>query len=366
MQKSIEKLSMVEVTVLLSSTILGARVFSMPRTVVETIHTADALLVVFINGTIFIIIGLLFAKFAARNPTKTIFDLNREVAGKVIGSLLNGYMIIYFLGGVGYEVRSLGEVTSYFLLPETPLIVIVSIFVLIGMFYIRGTFFSIAKLIIYIFPFTMIVYFILMTLSVKIFDIKNLLPFLGEGVSPLLSEFPKTFSFFSGFEMILFLVPWMKKKSEAKKATIIGIGMVTIFYCFTLFIIGGGMSVTEIQSATWPIITLIQDFEIEGVFIQRFDMFLLIIWILQIFTTQLAFLYGAFLGYKSLFNKLRDKWILLILFVFSVGSAMYPSNINELFSLERVLSYGFIGILLIPLLLFCLQFFQSKLGRKTP
>ncbi|MDG3045147.1 GerAB/ArcD/ProY family transporter [Bacillus sp. B6(2022)] len=143
----------------------------------------------------------------------------------------------------------------------------------------------------YIYPITMVIYIGLMLFCLKIFDFDYLRPVMAHGFKDFSNLFSQTFIQFTGFEVILFVVPliYKDKWSKAKWAAAIGVGMTSLIYSLTLFIVIGSMTVGETMSLTWPTVSLIQALELEGVFIERFDIFLLTIWTCQQFICMLGF-----------------------------------------------------------------------------
>ena len=55
--------------------------------------------------------------------------------------------------------------------------------------------------------------------------------------------------------------------------------------------------------STWPTLELMRSFEIPGLIFERFESLLLVIWIMQIFTTFTITYYAAALGMAQLFKK---------------------------------------------------------------
>ncbi|WP_249650817.1 GerAB/ArcD/ProY family transporter, partial [Lysinibacillus sp. D4A3_S15] len=65
----------------------------------------------------------------------------------------------------------------------------------------------------------------------------------------------------------------------------------------------GALSIEGFKTSTWPTIELMRSFEIPGLIFERFESFLLVIWIMQIFATFTITYYTAALGLSQLFKK---------------------------------------------------------------
>lgn len=111
--KSEHKLTFMQTLIMISSTLIGAGVLTLPRSAAET-GSPSGWLMILLQGVIFIIIVLLFLPFLQKNSEKTLFKLNNIVAGTFIGFLLNLYICLYFIGIVCFQARILGEIVGFF------------------------------------------------------------------------------------------------------------------------------------------------------------------------------------------------------------------------------------------------------------
>lgn len=65
----------------------------------------------------------------------------------------------------------------------------------------------------------------------------------------------------------------------------------------------GALSVDGVVTRTWPTIDLTRTFEMPGLIFERFESLLLVIWIMQMFTSFNISHYAAALGLSQLSNK---------------------------------------------------------------
>lgn len=98
---------------------------------------------------------------------------------------------------------------------------------------------------------------------------------------------------FTCSEIMFILVAFMKKPKNAVKAVVIGTGVVTSFYMITMIMVIGALSVEGVVTRTWPGLDLMRSFEIPGLIFERFESFLLVIWIMQLFATFIITFYAA-------------------------------------------------------------------------
>ena len=84
-----------------------------------------------------------------------------------------------------------------------------------------------------------------------------------------------------------------------------GIGISTAIYLITVVMVVGSLSLDGIKTRTWPTLDLVRSFEIQGLIFERFESLLLVIWILQIFSTFAITHYCASVGIRDLFKAKR-------------------------------------------------------------
>lgn len=347
-----DKISTPQAAVVVTNFILATGILTLPRTSVEKVKTPDVWLTVILGGVIMMIAGVIMVKLSQQFPGKTFFQYNQEILGKWFGRLLSLFIICYFISISGYQVRSMAEVTNFFLLESTPIWAIIMPFMWIGLYLIIGGINSIARLFEIILPITIVFFLLVLFMSYKLFEIDNLRPVLGSGFIPVLKGLKTTTLAYSGPEIMLLLVAFMSQPNKAVKAVLIGTFIPLLFYVFLVIMVIGAFSIDGVVVRTWPSIDLIRSFEISGLIFERFESLLLVIWIMQIFSSFTLGFYAAALGLAQLFNKKLKFFVYFLLPIIYIV-AMTPNTINELFKFEAVL--GNIIIILfgvLPLFLF--------------
>ncbi|MCY9515607.1 spore germination protein [Paenibacillus apiarius] len=325
-----ESLTTYQAAVLVSNFILGVGILTLPRTATEKVKTPDIWLSVIIGGLIAMLAGVIIVKLSQQFPEKTFYEYSEHIVGKWLGCILNLVVIGYFVATSSHMVRALAEVTTLFLLEGTPHWAIIMAFMWVGLYLVIGGLPAIARLFEIIFPITVIIFFMIAVMSLKIFDVNNLRPVLGLGIEPALKGVKTTALSFTGFEIILVVHAYMQRPKMAAKVVLIGIAVPLLFYVTTVIMVIGALTVDGVVSRTWPTITLIQSFEFPGVFFERYESLLLVIWVMQIFTTYVITHYAAAMGLAQVMKKDIRPFLYILLPVIYIV-AMLPKNINDLF-----------------------------------
>ncbi|OAB28434.1 spore gernimation protein [Paenibacillus macquariensis subsp. defensor] len=325
-----EKITTAQTVVIISCYMLGSGVLTLPRTLTERVKTPDGWISLILGGLIIMLAGICIVKLCQQFPGKTIFQFVKEIVGSWIGSCVCLLMVMYFVCLSAFEIRAMAEVTMLYLLEGTPMWAIVMSFMWIGLYLITGGINSIARLFEIILPITIVVLLICMFLSSRLFDIDNLLPVLGDGIFPVIRGVKSTVLVFIGFEIMLILPAFMQYPKKGVKAMIIGTSIPLVLYLITLIMVVGALSIDGVVRSTWPTVDLMRSFEITGLLFERFEFFLLVIWIMQIFSTYTISFYAASLGLAQLSKKnIKPIMYGLIPIIFIV--ALLPKNMNEVF-----------------------------------
>ncbi|MEH6892633.1 spore germination protein [Bacillus sp. JJ864] len=341
-----------QAAVILVNYILAAGILTLPRTAVEKVKTPDVWITVILGGLIAMVTGVIMVKLSQQFPEKTIYQYSQDIVGKWIGGLLSLIIIVYFFTLSSFEVRILKEVTSFFLLEGTPDWAIIMTFMWVSLYLMIGGINPMARMFGIIFPITIFIFLLTAFMSIGIFEIDNLRPVLGLGFMPVLKGIKTTTLAYSGAEIMLLLLVFMEKPNKGVKVVLVGTAIPLIFYVITVVMVIGAFSIDGVITRTWPTFDLMRSFEIPGLIFERFESLLLVIWIMQIFSTYTICYYAAALGLAQLFKKNIHSFMYGLLPVVYV-IALIPKNTNDLFKLGDMIGntalflFGVLPILLL-------------------
>ncbi|RNB89490.1 spore gernimation protein [Brevibacillus fluminis] len=327
-----DKLAFSQVSIGMASFILGAGIVSLPRSAGEAAGTPDIWISVLLAGGIAILFGCVCAKLNQRFPGLTIYQFSSLLLGKPIGYLLNFVFITYWLIMAAYELRMQAEVIRHFLLDRTPIAFTSLCFLAISAYLVLGGINPIMRLSEIVFPITTIVIMGIMMLSLKSFDFNHFRPVLSDGITPVLKAVKPASLSYLGFETILVMGAVASEPKKLMRAVMIGMVFPIVIYSITLVMTVGTLSVDVVKTLTWPTIEVIRSIEIPGAFFSNFELFFIVVWTIQIFTTMVSGYYYASLGVSYMF-KTELKYVQYGFFFVIYFLALYPEDLNEAFSL---------------------------------
>ncbi|WP_335571574.1 spore germination protein [Neobacillus vireti] len=349
-----------QTVVIVTNTILATGVLTLPRSAVEKVKTPDIWITVILGGLMTMIASIIIVKLCQQFPEKTFYQYNKEIVGKWVGGLLSLLVIGYFIFSASFQIRSMAEVTSFFLLEGTPTWAIVMPFMWISLYLMMDGINPIARLFEIIFPITVIFFLLVAFLSFKLFEIDNLRPILGLGVVPVLKGIKTTALAYTGPEIMLIVLAFMQQPNKAVKSVLVGTAIPLAFYVITVVMVIGALSIDGVTTRTWPTLDLIRSFEIHGLLFERFESVLLVIWIMQMFATFTIMYYAAALGLAQLFQSKINRFMYGLLPLIYIIS-MVPKTINKLFKLGDMIGNAALYLFaVLPILLLIIAKWKDR------
>ncbi|WHF26394.1 GerAB/ArcD/ProY family transporter [Bacillus altitudinis] len=316
-----------QASAIISNITLGASMLVLPRSMAEAGGTPDGWISLLMMTGIFIFFIFINVQMMKKVPFDSYYHYTQEALGKWIGSIINLLIVICFLGIASYEARAMSQMVKFFLLPNTPAPIIIICFILVSFYLVIGGIGDFARLCPFFLIITLIILFIAYGISFQEFHLNNLRPVLSEGMGPVFNSLNASAISFLGAEIMLFMPIYMKSQKHTFAYTTVGFIIPSIIYTFTYILVIGALSVKEAATLIWPTIALFQSFDIQGVFIERIESFLLIVWIVQLYTCFVGYTFFAMIGLCEV-TKLPKKIVIAIMTVVIYWAALLPKDFN--------------------------------------
>ncbi|MCF6094469.1 spore germination protein [Microaerobacter geothermalis] len=357
-----DRISGSQLALIVLGVIVGVGILNLPRTVTETAKT-DGWIAVIIGGMISILAVLLISLLTTRFPGKSMVEFVNLLLGKWIGSILILGYVLYFFVFAGVVARQFVEVVKLFLLPKTPIEVLIIAMLLTCAYPVLHGINIIARLNEFIMPLAL--FFLLFVFVFLFRDAKwdNLLPFLGEGWLPIIEGVPNTFFSYLGFEVILFMIPYMEQPRDAGKMASTGVAVSMVLYLVIVVFAIATFGAEDLQQLMYPTLSMVQYIMVPGAFIERFESVLMSVWIPLAFTTINVLFFTGSLAMNKL-TGMNDHRIYVILALPVIYiSSLIPNNVAEISDFMEIFSYyGSILALGVPLLLWGIAWIRKKRG----
>jgi spore germination protein len=360
-----DKLTDFQISVLVSSAIVGATIIYLPRILTKELGSAG-FLVILAGGGFAALVALIATALSKRFPEETIVEYSSRIIGKFLSKVLGFAYLAYFIMIAAFVNRFFSDALKVFFLEKTPVEVISISMFLVVVYLVQHGINPIARIGEAFLPPTVLIFIIVIIVSAQNFQIERLYPAFQIGITPILKAVPKTLLSFLGFEILLFVCPYMKSPSKVTKYGLVGLAIPTVMYFFLATATIAGLGVDTTGYVLFPVLTLTRSVEFPGGFGERFDLFFLAFWILAAYTSIVTLFYLASLTVTRTLNLRNYKPFVYLLLPIIYLVSILPPNLAEV---EKWLGYsGYLGaflVVFVPFLLLLLAVIFKKGGKDS-
>ncbi len=298
-------------------------------------------------------------------PEKNLMEIFSQTFGKVAGSAFGVAYIVYFGYQAVRNVREFGDLMIMYLLPTTPLVIIMFIFLAIAGYAVYEGVEAFARMAEILLPIIITAYILLFFLAYNtgLFDFHRLQPIFENGVKKVIdAAIPEVISFPFG-EMVLFLAFW-KYATPSRATTKVTLGgylfaglFITVTNMFIIASLGplSDMSVIPLMQ----VISLVKMAD----FLERLDPVVALLLFTGVFMKMTAYFFGAVLVTSQLFRIHRRRATIPVGILILIGSLLFKSYIQHIwFGFEvNVQTHFPIFQIIIPTLLLLAMLLRFRL-----
>jgi len=359
-----DKITNFQVFILVSATIIGVSIISLPRTIAKE-APQGGLLAILGGGGISMLAAFVIAKLSKRFPRRTFVEYSCEIIGNILGRGLNLIYASYFALMAALLNRFFADAIKAFLLERTPVEVISITMFLVVVYLAQHGINPIVRIDEAFMPLFTVIFLFAILLSTQRFQIARLYPAFQPEITPIIKVLPQILIAFAGFEVLLFVGAFMEKPQDIVKYGVLGLVPPTLIYFFLIATAVGNLGVNALNYTLYPTLTLTKSVEFPGGFGERFDLFFFAFWVLAAFTTIAAYYYLAALTLTRTLNLRNYKPFVFLLLPITYLLSILPQNLVEVE--EGIASLGKLAVgltMVVPLILLLVAVVRKK-GEKS-
>ncbi|MFD4815071.1 GerAB/ArcD/ProY family transporter [Peribacillus butanolivorans] len=296
-------------------------------------------------------------------PDLTLVEYSQKILGKWLGKAISLLFISYFFISTATYMREIGDFMTSQIMPDTPIQVIMFLFMSIVLMSARLGLEPLARSAEILFPFVVILLSSLMILLLPEIKFQNLQPVWEGGLKPVIrGSIPFIVFPFIESVAVLMILPFVSQKDRIRKSLFVGQllagSVLIIITMLAILVLGVDLTAKEI----YPSYKLAQKINIAN-FLTRLEAILAIIWFITIFFRFSLFFYVTVLGLAQTL-KLQDYrplvfpfgMILLVFTLIMAPNTVYYSNFILDIWPFYAMTFGF----LLPLLLLTIAKVHKK------
>lgn len=306
-----------------------------------------------------------YARLVRIFPGKDLFDLQRLLFGKTIGSITSILFIFFALHLGAMILRNFSEFILAVSFPETPQIVSL---ILIGAVCISGAKCGIevlARWSAFVFPILLFVLVILFVFTIPASQLTNIRPILYNGFAPVFNS-SISILFYPFAEIMLFTMFFnsLKEKKNTFKIYLIGTiiaGLILVSISIRNILVLGAESINYFYFPSHSAVSVI---DIAN-FFDRFEIIVAINFVLCGFIKATICLYSASKGFSKLFNvKNQAEFAAPLGIIMFLTATFVFENLMEMFKWADVVYkyYSIFFLIIMPIII--LTFAEVKYRRE--
>jgi len=345
------------VFVFLGATI-GIGVLSLPRSLVS-VAGQSAWLALPVAALVPLLSLLMIERLYRRMPGLNFIELNQRLLGKVLGFIVIVLFTVYIILFEALVIRTFADVTKIYMLPSTPLWVIL-LLIAFSVYYVVSKGSRVVarmnELIFYILFITLFTGLIPLHQG----DYTNLLPIWDIDAGGLLKACLNSAFAFEGIEILVIIYSLVEKKEEILKAGLTALLVTLAVYVYVLVLGVLVLSPTLVNTLIWPGIFYYKT--VSFLTFPRLEFMLLAIWVGLGARPAITMGFAAALSLSQLL-KVKDQYFPLL--VLAVVAAMYglafiPSDVFAVFKTWNYVGLmSLAGTLLYPFILTLVAFIRG-------
>ncbi|CQR73591.1 Spore germination protein YndE [Sporomusa ovata DSM 2662] len=331
----------------------GVSMATLPRFVAE-IAREDMGLSVFIAGAAFLTTIWIIARLAAYFPDVTCIEYHCILLGPVLGQAVNIFFTVLVVMVLVMSNRSFAVAGNIYLFDRTPLYVIPVGIMLLLMYIGQYGLMPVLRMQQMIFYTSHMVFLFIILLGLLAIDKNNYLPFLAQGIKPVLKAAIPSWYSYTGTEITIgLLFPFITRQNKVLAWSAAGVIVLTVVYTLITFIVQGILGQQETARMLLPTIIAYRSVELPDTFIERIDAYFLIFWIPVFVACMLNWLYFAVFAISHMLRLEDGRPIAALLVPIVIYLIEALPNFQTADKIGEVLQYGFITLDLFiwPLLL---------------
>lgn len=339
------KIGKLEAIFLILIVMINKILLNIPKEIIKQSGTGSPINIIF-TSLMVLIITLVICKLFKKFPNEDIIDISKYVGKKPLQVFLGALLLILFtmiITSVIYEFTTLLQIIYF---PNTPLSLILLIFLACMGVANKTGFKSIVKTNSIIIPIMLLSLIIIFSGTFKNLNFNRLYPILGKNIQTTFFEGSQNLFAYGGLLYLFFLTPFLKEKKDFKKIALISMLISGLFLLFTVIILLSIFPFIIDSEEIMSMYLLTRCIEL-GKFLQRTDAIFIFLWIISAFSylsISLMFMCNIFSKLTKC-NESRNFAYSFLGIFFAIITLIQNQTFFKLLS-TTVYKYSILGILL--------------------
>ena len=338
----------------------GVGLAGLPRIVyLEAEHDGwiSVLLAGVLTGIILWVMFLLLREYESAD----LYGIQVDLFGKLFGRML-GVMYMVYLSSVFFDIcMNYVEIVQAWIFSDMPTWVLSGVIISLAVY---ASLSGIRMVVGFSFiSFLMTFWLILVLISpLKYSDPTHLFPIMNTGIKNIASGIYKTSFSIMGFELLLFVYPYIQEKKKALLYAELGNLYTTILFTVVTVVCITFFAGESLKRTIWPVLSLFKIVRLPN--LERFEFIAVSFWLLIILPNLCSYLWAASKGFTRLFNIKQSKGIYIIAGLAWLGNFFIKARYQMNLITDYIGEAGFFLAICYPAILYAVVVIKKKLKKR--
>jgi spore germination protein (amino acid permease) len=339
---------------------VGVGLAGLPR-IVYLAAKHDAWISVFLAGIITSVVLVFMIQMLKQYDSADLYGIHVDIFGKWVGQSLNIVYMMYMTSTFFVILMNYVEIVKVWIFPNLATSQISLVLILLVIYAVYGGIRVVVGVAFLSVIGTFWLY-IVMLVPLQYGDFTHLFPIMNANVKQLVKGTQSTTLSMLGFELILFVYPFVKEKHKAMLFVQIGNLITTIVFTLATLVSIVFFASNSLEKTIWPVLSMFKIVRLPN--LERFEFIAVSFWMLIILPNMCAYLWAASKGFSRILRK-KQKWGIWIIGLATFGASFFIKSRYQMNTItDLIAKAGFYFAFCYPLLLAIIVFIKKRFKRR--
>lgn len=289
----------------------GVGVVGLPR-IVYLIAQHDAWISVLLAGILTTVVLWFMLKMLKQYDSADLYGIHLDIFGKWIGNSLSLIYMLYMISTFFVIFMNYVEIVQVWIFPNLATWQLSLVLILLAVYAVYGGIRIIVGVAYLSVIGTMWILFVAF-IPLRYADFSHLFPIMNVSVGAILKGAKSTTLSMMGFELIMFVYPYIKEKKKSMKYVQIANAFTTILFTIITLISIVFFAGDSIKATIWPVLSMFKIVRLPN--LERFEFIAVSFWMLIILPNLCLYLWSASKGVSRVLKRKQKTgiWVIALL-----------------------------------------------------
>lgn len=325
----------------------GVGLVGLPRVVyMEAKH--DAWIAVFLGGVCTAFVLFMMVRMLGKYESADLYGIHLDVFGKWVGNALSAIYLVYLCLSFFIILMNYIEIIQVWIFPDLPTWQISLVLILLTIYAVTGGIRVIVGVAFLSVLGTFWLNFFIIV-PIKYSDFKHLLPIMNIDIMHLVRGVYKTTLSLMGFELIMFVYPYVKNKKKMMLYSQLGNLYTTAIFTLITMVCIAFFSENGLARTIWPVLSMFKIVKLPN--LERFEFIAVSFWMLIVLPNMCGYIWSASKGITRIFHLKQKKGIWILGLFIWIGTFFIKARYQMNVVTDYTAKIGFVAAFCYPVLL---------------